>query len=100
MSWYISILLYFLIIETVIIYVINVGYKKLDKRKLVNLFLSVRVFKIMLSLAFIGIYYFVVKTDIKTFTLVFALFYLVTIGFETWYFFNKERQLKKKNKGE
>ncbi len=99
MIWYILILLYFLIVEIAVVYMVNAGFKKLEKRKLVNLFLSIRVVKIILSFIFLGVYYFVVKTDIKTFALVFLLFYLVSIGFETWYFISKERQLKKEEKG-
>ena len=99
MIWYL-ISIYFLIVETAIVYIINAGYKKLDKRKLVNLFLSIKVFKILLSLIFIGVFYFVVKTGIGYFVTVFALFYLVSIGFETLYFVYKERQLKKKKKEE
>jgi len=101
MIWYIYILAYFVLLETVVVYTINTGFKKLEKRKLVNLYLLVRVAKIMLSLTFLGVYYFVVKpADIKTFALVFAMFYLVSIGFETWYFIGRERQLKRKEKEE
>jgi len=99
MIWYL-ISIYFLIVETAIVYIINAGYKKLDKRKLVNLFLSIKVFKIILSLVVIEIFYFVVKIGIGYFVTVFALFYLLSIVFETLYFISKERQLKKKEKEE
>jgi len=95
MIWYICILLFFLLLEGTIIVSVNIGFKKLEKRRLVNLYLLVRAAKIALSIIFVGVYYFVVKTDIKTFAVVFLLFYLLSVGFETWYFISKERQLKK-----
>ena len=93
---YILILIYFLIVETAIIYTINTGRKKLDTKKFVNLFLSIRVAKIILSFTFIGIYSLVVKTDIKNFALVFVLFHLCSTGFETWYFIRTEKRIKGK----
>jgi len=99
MAQYILILIYFLFVETAIIYTINTGRKKLEQKKLVNLYMSTRVAKILLSLAALGIYSLVVKTGIKSFALIFMLFYLLSIGFETWYFISKERQLKKEEKG-
>ena len=96
MAQYIYILVYFIFVEIVVIYTINTGIKKLEQRKLVNLYMLVRVAKIILSLAFIGIYALIVKTDIKNFAMVFLLFYLLSIGFETWYFISKERRNKVK----
>ena len=96
MAKYILILIYFLIVETAIIYTINTGRKKLDAKKFVNLFLSIRVAKIILSLTFIGIYSLVAKTNIKSFALVFLLFHLCSTGFETWYFLRTEKRIKEK----
>ncbi len=96
-QWYILILIYFLFVEVVIIYIIDAGSKKLDQRKLVNLYMSTRVGKVILSLVFIGVYSLAVKTGIKNFALVFMLFYLFSIAFETWYFINIERRIKAKN---
>ena len=95
---YILILLFFLIVEIAIIYAINTGRKKLDQRKLINLYMATRVVKIILSFVVIGIYALVVKTGIRSFALVFMLFYLLSIGFETWYFVRIERRLKAENK--
>ena len=93
---YIVILIYFLLVETAIIYAMSVGRKKTEQRKTVNLYLVIRVIKITVSLAFIGVYSLVVKTGIKHFVLIFMLFYFFSIGFETWYFIKIERQIKER----
>jgi len=98
MAGYILILIYFLFVEIAIVYAINIGREKLDQRKLINLYMATRVVKIILSLTFVGVYALVTKTDIRSFVLVFMSFYLLSIGFETWYFVRIERQLKAKNK--
>jgi len=97
-GWYISLLIYFLIVETAIIYVINNGIKKYGQKKLISLYMTVRVVKILLSLAFLGIYALVEETDIRNFAIVFMLFYVCSIGFETWYFIRKERQHRDEEK--
>ena len=96
MAWYIFILIYFLFVEVAVIYTINFGRKKLEQKKLVNLYMSTRVAKIILSLAFIGIYSLVEVTGLKNFVMVFMLFYLLSIGFETWYFIKIEKRVKER----
>jgi len=100
MVWYFSILIYFLIVETAIIYVINNGIKKYKQSKLISLYMSARVVKILLSLAFLGVYALIVKTGIRSFAIVFMLFYLCSIGFETWYFVSKELRQNNEEKEE
>lgn len=69
-------------------------------RKLLLLYLVVKMVKLIFSILLIFIYYLVVREDIKTFLLTFLSFYLIYLIFETWLFFYFElnRKLKKKNK--
>ena len=98
MAQYIYILVYFLFVEITIIYIINIGSKKLEQKKLVNLYMSTRVAKIIVSLIFLWIYSLVGESDIKSFALIFMLFYLFSIVFETWYFIKIERRIKERKK--
>ena len=95
-QWYILILLFFLFVEIAIIYTVDIGSKRLEQKKLVNLYMSIRVAKIILALIFMGMYSLIIKIEIKNFVLVFMLFYLFSIIFETWYFVNIERRIKRR----
>ena len=95
-QWYFLIPIYFFFIELVLIYIIDTGSKKLEAKKLVSLYMAVRVAKIILSLLFICIYALTVKIEIKSFALIFMLFYMFSIVFETIFFVNVEKRLKEK----
>ena len=96
-QWYTLIPVFFFFVGLSLIFTVDIGSKKLEQKKLVNLYMSTRVVKIILSLVFMGIYALVVKTGIKNFVLVFMLFYLFSIAFETYFFINIERRLKARN---
>lgn len=96
-QWYLYIVLFFFIIELALIFIIENGSKKLEQKKMVNLYMATRVSKIILSLAFVGIYALTVKTGIKNFAIIFLLFYFFSILFETYYMIKVERRTKEKH---
>ena len=93
-----SILLFFLIIELIFIFMVDAGSRKLSPKKLVNLYMSTKVGKIILSLIFIGICVLISNEKFKNIGLVFLLFYFSTIIFELYYFYKIERSLKESKK--
>lgn len=95
-QWFPQIVLFFLIVEMIFIFAVDYGCKRMSQKALVNLYLSTKVAKILIALAFIGTYALVVKDGLKNFGLIFSLFYLLSIAFEIYYFSMIERRLKKK----
>lgn len=73
---------------------------KENPRKLVNLYMLVRFAKVGVCLLVIGVYYFFVKEYMREFSLVFMIFYLLYLGFETLYYSQIERIIKKNNSHE
>ena len=91
-------LLFFFIIEFIFIFAVDIGSKKLSQKALVNLYMLTKVVKIMLSLAFVGIYVLLSDEKFKNIGIVFLLFYFLTIIFELYYFSKIERRLKESKK--
>ena len=62
----------------------------------VNLLLGLKVGKILLSSCFLLIYWILVKAEIKRFLLIFSIFYLIYLVFDTFYLMSLEKEAKKK----
>lgn len=69
--------------------------KKEDEKKLVNKYMLMRVLKILISLLFILIYWMANKAEIKNFALVFIIFYMLFLIFETYIYLQAEKWMKK-----
>jgi hypothetical protein len=61
--------------------------------KTANLYLLLKVVKLLLSLLIIGLYFFLIKENRQTFALVFGGFYVMCLGLETYFFFRTEKEL-------
>lgn len=95
-DWYEGILAFFLILETFIVsYVISVS-KKATQRQMLNTYMLTKIIKIFVALLFVGAYYIIVKENIKSFVLVFMIFYLLFLAMESILFLKIEKQLKNK----
>ena len=92
------ILLFFFIIELIFIFVVDSGSKKLSQKALVNLYMSTKVVKILLSLTFAVVCILVFDDNFKNFGLIFLLIYFSTIIFELFYFSKIERRIGMQNK--
>lgn len=93
-SWYPSIPVFFFVLGLILIF--NVfKVKTMEARKTVNLYLMLRVGKILASLLFLLVYWITHKTGLKIFALVFIVFYAIFMFTETYIFYSTEKWIKK-----
>lgn len=95
-NWYFQIVFFFLIIESLLMNFVATKRKSASSKKMVNVYMLCKVVKILTSLVFITIYALVVKENIKSFVLVFVVFYGLYLFFETYLFSKIEKELKEK----
>ena len=93
-SWYPYIPGVFFLMGILVIIILSKNYK-LEAKKLVNLYMVLKLVKIVLAMAYLLAFYFIVRKDIRVFGLVFASFYAIYIGMETYIFYSIEKQIKK-----
>ncbi len=100
-NWFLSIFIFFLVVESLIINLAINNSQKKDSKKLVNIYLLAKVIKIVLSLAFILIYFVIERTNgLKTFAVTFIGFYLLFLFAETFLLTRLEKHIKKESKNE
>jgi hypothetical protein len=80
--------------ELAIILIIDKKSKTVSVRQSINLFMGLKVGKILLSLFFVAIYTIAVKTEVKRFVMVFLGIYLIYLVFDTFYLMSKEKETK------
>lgn len=68
---------------------------KLEGKKLVNVYMALKLAKMMIAMIYLLAYFFIVGKDIRVFGFVFATFYAIYIGIETYIFYSIENQIKK-----
>ena len=93
-EWFLWTYLFFMIIETGVVFYVDWASQKATQRQMVNVYLLTKVVKILLSLAFVAAYAIGVKEGIKSFVLVFMLFYLFFLFIETVIFRAVEKNIK------
>jgi len=98
-NWYPVIPGFFYLMGLVFITVITHDYKE-NQRKLVNLYMIIKLCKVAASLVLGSIYLIFVKEQIKDFSIVFIGFYLLYLGIETYFFYLAEEEIKKKKVNE
>ncbi len=96
-AWYFQIVSFFLIFEVALVSYVVAQSMKVSSKKMVNVYMLTKVVKIVISLIFIGIYAIAVKENIKTFVLVFIVFYLLYLLAETIIFSKLEKYIKENN---
>lgn len=96
-NWFAGIVLFFLILEPMMMSLVENGSRKKDKKQMVNIYMLTKVIKILVSLIFIAIYVLAIKENVKIFVTVFILFYILYLIVETLLFLNLEKHLKEKN---
>ena len=85
---------FFYIMGLVFITYITRDYKE-NQRKLVNLYMIIKLCKVAASLVLGSIYLIFVKVQIRDFSIVFIGFYLLYLGIETYFFYLTEEKIKK-----
>jgi len=98
-DWYPVIPGFFYMMGLVFITVITHDYKE-NQRKLVNLYMIIKLCKVAASLLLGTVYLIFVKVQIKEFSIVFIGFYLLYLGIETYFFYLAEEEIKKKKVNE
>jgi L-asparagine transporter-like permease len=85
---------FFYIIGLALIYVLT-GINPAESKKLVNKYMLLRVIKVLTSLVFLLIFWLINKAEIKNFALLFIVFYMIYLIFETWMYLQVEKMMKK-----
>ncbi len=65
--------------------------------KLVNLYMLMRMIKIFASFVFVLVFWFINKQDIRNFAILFIIFYLINLIWETYIYTRMERYIKHKS---
>jgi len=95
-NWYEGILLFFLVLESLIIGYVVSASRKVTQRQMLNTYMLTKVIKIFAALIFVGAYALIVKENIKSFVLIFMIFYLLFLAMESILFMKVEKRLKNK----
>jgi hypothetical membrane protein len=93
-TWYPYIPVVFLLMGISMILIMAKNYKK-EAKKLVNIYMVLKLIKLVMAMVYLLAFYFIVRTDIRVFGIVFAAFYGIYIGLETGIFYLIEKQIKK-----
>ena len=93
-SAFTSIPVFFFLLGLGLIYTLT-GINNTDGKKLVNKYMLMRVIKVLLSLAFLLVYWLINKREIKNFAVAFIVFYMIFLIFETWVYLQVEKKMKK-----
>ena len=94
LSWYPYIPAVFFVLGIGTIVILAKNYK-LESKKLVNLYLIIKLAKMFLVMIYVLGFYFIVRADLRIFGVVFAAFYAVYIASEFYIFYSIEKQIKK-----
>jgi len=93
-TWYPVIPSFFYVMGLVFIWVITRDYKE-NQRKMVNLYMIIKLCKVAAAIALGSIYLIFVKVQIREFSIIFIGFYLLYLGIETFFFYLTEEKIKK-----
>lgn len=93
-SWYPYIPCVFFLVGILMIIILAKNYKK-EAKKLVNIYMILKLVKLVMAMVYLLAFYFIVRDDIRIFGIVFAAYYGIYIGLETGIFYLIEKQIKK-----
>ena len=94
--WTFGAITFLFLYELATILIIDKKSNAISAQKSVNLYLGLKVGKILLSVFFVLIYAVVVKLEMKRFIMVFVLLYFIYLVFNTLYLSSREKEAKKK----
>lgn len=92
--------LFFFILGLVFIGQFPKAIFKKKRDKLVNLYMLMRMIKIFTSFVFILVYWFIDKQNIRNFAILFIIFYLMNLIWETYIYTRMEKYIKQKDNQE
>jgi hypothetical protein len=94
--WAVGACLFLCIYEWIAISIVE-KKKTISSHQSVNLFMGLKVGKILLSIFFVMIYALAVKVEVMRFLMIFVIMYLVFLAFDTIYLVYREKEAKKMN---
>jgi hypothetical protein len=83
---------FFFLYESMVILLTSKKKESITPRQSVNLFMGLKVGKILLSLIFATVYALAVKIEVKRFVLVFVALYFIYLLFDTIYLAKNEKK--------
>lgn len=95
LAWIVGAIVFFDICEITTILVVDAKRKTATAKQMVNIYMLMKVGRILLSLLLATVYAIFVKVELKRFVLVFVLLYFIYLLFDTLYLANSEKKLKK-----
>ncbi len=69
-----------------------------NPKEMVNMYMLLRVIKVFIGLIIITFYWFLHKEQIRSFAIIFIVFYLIYLGIETYIYMKIEMYLKEEQK--
>lgn len=82
-----------------IIFIFRFRHTPVDEpKKMVNLYMLMRMIKVFLSLAIVLLYWFLDKEHIRNFAIIFVVFYIFNLIWETYIYLRMELYFKYKDK--
>lgn len=93
-GWYPFIPAFFYAMGLITIIVVT-STKKRSQLKTANLYLIMKIIKAAASVLVIGLYFFLIIENRKTFAIVFSGYYFLYLGLETYFFYRAEKVLNK-----
>jgi len=96
LSWYPYLPVIFLIMGIVLTTILNKVNKE-NPRKLVNVYMLLKLSKLVIAMIMILGFYFAMKESIRIILLVFAVYYGLYLALESYAFFITEKKIKQTN---
>lgn len=96
-TWFPLIPAFFYLCSILTIYLVEFGHRW-SETKVVSIYIAAKLVKVVLSILVLLVYGFGVRNDIITFALVFIVYYIAFLIFETRFFFCLEAKLKNNKK--
>ncbi|HBK95650.1 MAG TPA: hypothetical protein DDZ69_11640, partial [Porphyromonadaceae bacterium] len=89
--------LFFYITGLVFIFIM-MKMPKDNPKEIVNMYMLLRVIKVFIGVIIITLYWFLDKEQIRSFAIIFIIFYLIYLGIETYIYMKIEMYLKEEQK--
>jgi hypothetical protein len=90
--WLMGVNIALMLYELMTVFIIEKKRETANPRQLVNMYMGLKVIRLLLSLFFVVVYYFAVGEEMKRFAMVFVVIYLVYLLFDTMYLAKGEKK--------
>ncbi|MDR1633057.1 MAG: hypothetical protein LBR97_09340 [Dysgonamonadaceae bacterium] len=91
--WAVGACLFFCIYEWITIKVVEAKNKTVSPRQSINLFMGLKIGKILLSVFFVMFYTLIAQMEVRRFVIIFVILYLIFLAFDTIYLVCREKEM-------